>query len=144
MRSSIAFIVAAFLGWFIAQIIKNILNAAHLRKNRGFAKYFSSGDMPSAHTATVVALATTIFFHQGITELFALAGVFAAVTVYDALVARRSIGEQGMALLRLIEKSPFAKDPLPRVALGHKPLEVVAGAILGIAIGYIVALFITI
>lgn len=144
MRSSIAFIVAAFLGWFIAQIIKNILNAAHLRKNRGFAKFFSSGDMPSAHTATVVALATTIFFHQGITELFALAGVFAAVTVYDALVARRSIGEQGTALLRLIEKSPFAKDPLPRVALGHKPLEVVAGAILGIAIGYIVALFITI
>jgi acid phosphatase family membrane protein YuiD len=144
MESSYAYILAAFLGWFIAQIIKNLLNMADLQKSKGFSKYLSSGDMPSAHTATVIALTSSIFFSQGVSDLFALASVFSAITIYDALVARRSIGEQGVALLRLIEKSTFAKDPLPKVALGHKPLEVLVGAVLGTGVGAIVAIFITI
>lgn len=143
MKSSYAYLLAPFLGWLVAQVLKNLLNPSSLRRRSGVGKYMTSGEMPSAHTATVVALMAVIFFNEGVSDLLAIAGVLAAITVYDALVARRSIGEQGDALLRLIEKSPFAKDPLPRVALGHKPLEVVAGAVLGVAIGYIVAIFIT-
>jgi acid phosphatase family membrane protein YuiD len=99
--------------------------------------------MPSSHSAVVTALAAAILFHEGVSDLFAVAATLVMVTTYDAVMARRSIGEQGTALLRLIEKSPFAKDPLPRVALGHKPLEVAAGIAVGVIVGYVVAFLIT-
>lgn len=140
MSSSIGYLLAAGLGYFFAQAIKYLIAQ---KNSRIWQIWFSSGNMPSSHSAVVVALASAIFFDQGFSDLLAVSAVFALVTVYDALVARRSIGEQGTALLRLIEKSPFAKDPMPRVALGHKPLEVVAGVGLGIVIGAIVAIFIT-
>ncbi len=66
-----------------------------------------------------------------------------AITAYDAMMSRRSAGEQGLALRKLLEKSIFAKEPMPYVALGHKPLEVLAGGTLGILIGLIVAFLIT-
>lgn len=140
MTSSVGYLLAPVLGFMAAQIIK------YLRASRGdknWKQFFRSGSMPSSHTAVVIALATVVYAHAGFSELFAVVAVLAMITVYDALVARRSIGEQGTALVRLIEKSPFAKDPLPRVALGHKPKEVMVGAGLGMAIGIAVAIFIT-
>ena len=139
MQSNIVYLLAPFVAWLIAQTVKIVLNAS-LKQKHGFSKYFMSGDMPSAHTATVVALTTVISVHEGPSSLFAVVACFAAITVYDSLVARRSIGEQGAALLRLIETSPFAKDPLPRVALGHKPLEVVVGGLIGVLVGVGMAL----
>ncbi len=141
MKSSYAYLLAPVLGYVTAQAIKYILG---IKQHRGWREWVRSGGMPSGHTASVVALLSVIGFHEGITDLFAISVAFATLFIYDALVARRSIGEQGNALLRLIEKSPFAKDPLPKVALGHKPAEVAVGAVLGIVIGYIVAIFITV
>lgn len=141
MESSYAYLLAPILGYIVAQTAKYIIG---LWTQKGWREAFRSGGMPSGHTTTVIALLSVIFFNEGVSNLFAVVAAFATLFVYDALVARRSIGEQGNALLRLIEKSPFAKDPLPRVALGHKPAEVAVGGLLGIAIGYIVALFITI
>lgn len=143
MKSSIGYLLAPVLGYLFAQALK-FLAPHNKQQKRTWRQWFRSGNMPSSHTAVVVSLASVILFHEGVSDLFAVAATLAMVTVYDALMARRSIGEQGMALLRLIEKSPFAKDPLPRVALGHKPLEVMAGAVLGIMIGFVVAFFITI
>ncbi|NCU30221.1 divergent PAP2 family protein [Candidatus Saccharibacteria bacterium] len=143
MKSSFAYLIAPSLAWLVAQSIKIILRFAKKEKS-DFSKYFSSGDMPSAHTAVVTSLATVIFVNEGISDLFSISIWLAAITIYDALVARRSIGEQGSALLKLIEASPYAKDTLPRVALGHKPTEVIVGAILGVMIGLVVAFFITI
>ncbi len=140
MSSSLAYLLAPILGFTFAQIIKYILDSSRTHSWRYF---FKSGNMPSGHSASVVSLAAVIYAHEGLSNLFAVAAVFAMITVYDALVARRSIGEQGEALIRLIEKSPFAKDPMPRVALGHKPLEVLAGTGLGLLIGISVAFFIT-
>ena len=140
MKASVAYLLAPVLGFMSAQIIKYVLAN---RKDKNWRQFFRSGSMPSSHTAVVVSLATVIFAHEGFSSLFSVAAVLTMITVYDALVARRSIGEQGTALVRLIEKSPFAKDPLPRVALGHKPKEVVVGAALGIFLGIVVAFFIT-
>lgn len=140
MRSSFAYILAPLLGYLTAHILKYLLA---VRKQRSRKIFFRSGNMPSSHTAVVMALTSVIFFHEGVSNLFAVVGTFAAIIIYDALVARRSIGEQGVALVKLLEKSSFSKDPLPRVALGHKPLEVVAGGALGLSIGFIVAFFIT-
>ena len=140
MKSSYAYLLAPVLGYLVAQGLKFAYPKAGLRNWRGWVR---SGNMPSSHSAVVTALAAAILFHEGVSELFAVAATLVMVTTYDALMARRSIGEQGVALLRLIEKSPFAKDPLPRVALGHKPLEVAAGVGVGIVVGFIVAFFIT-
>lgn len=141
MKSSIAYLLAPLLAWLIAQIAKNLIGKRGRRKG-GVEKYLLSGGMPSAHTATVITLVTVIFVNEGFSALFAVAAWFAAIIVYDALVARRSIGEQGVALTKLLKKNG-SKEPLPLVALGHKPLEVVAGAAIGILTGLLVALFIT-
>lgn len=140
MKASVAYLVTAVLGFMIAQTVKYALAS---RRDKNWRRFFRSGSMPSSHTAVVVGLATIIYVHEGLSALFSVAAVLSMITIYDALVARRSIGEQGAALVRLIEKSSFAKEPLPRVALGHTPIEVVAGAALGITIGVIVAFFIT-
>ncbi len=140
MKASVAYLLAPTIGFVVAQAIKFLLAD---RANRDWRQFFRSGNMPSGHTTVVVALATVILANEGLSPLFSVASVLAMLTVYDALVARRSIGEQGAALIRLIEKSPFAKDPMPRVALGHKPKEVAAGVVLGISIGMIVANLIT-
>ena len=140
MKASIAYIVAPLTAYLFAHIIKYILSKPTLRSWRTF---FRSGSMPSSHTAVVTALAVVIFVNEGFSELLAVVAIFSSIVIFDSLVARRSIGEQGRALVRLIERSPFAKDPLPRVALGHTPTEVAAGLALGIIIGFIVAFFIT-
>ncbi|MFZ1812539.1 MAG: divergent PAP2 family protein [Candidatus Saccharimonadales bacterium] len=140
MKSSYAYLLAPVIGFLSAQTIKYILAS---QKDRNWRRFFRSGNMPSSHTAVVVSLANVIFAHEGFSDLFAVVAVLTMITIYDALVARRSIGEQGTALVRLIEASPFAKDPLPRVAIGHTPREVIAGGVLGTMIGIIVAFFIT-
>lgn len=140
MKASVAYLLAPVLGFMTAQTIKYVLAS---RKEKNWRQFFRSGSMPSSHTAVVVGLMTVIFAHEGFSPLFSVVAVLTMITVYDALVARRSIGEQGTALIRLIEKSAFAKDPLPKIALGHKPREVMAGAGLGLSLGIIVAFFIT-
>ena len=140
MKSSYAYILAALLGYVCAHTIKYFIQPC---SKRSLKQFFGTGSFPSSHTAVVVALITAIFVHEGVSDLFAVAGAFAAITVYDAVSSRRSIGEQGSALTRLIKKlTPDEK--VPYVAIGHTFTEVVAGAVLGALIGAIVALFITI
>ncbi len=140
MQSSYAYLLAPVGGFVVAQLIKYVLRPA---SQRTWKSLFYSGSMPSGHSAVVASISTVIFVHEGFSTLFAVVATLAMLTIYDALVARRSIGEQGQALVRLIETSPFANDPRPRIALGHKPKEVVAGTGIGIVVGCIVAFFIT-
>ena len=140
MTASEAYLLAPILGFVAAQSIKYLLVS---KRQQNWRQLLRSGNMPSGHTTVVISLATAIYMHEGLSTLFAVVAVFAGITIYDALVARRSIGEQGAALIRLLEKSTFAKDPLPSVAIGHKPTEVIAGGALGIVIGIVVAIFIT-
>ncbi len=99
-----------------------------------------SGGMPSAHSATVVAMTTIIGLKDGIDSgLFGLAVLFSLIVMYDAMKVRRSSGEQGLAIHALIKESK-SKVKLPRVAKGHSPLEVVFGVILGLVIGVVVFL----
>lgn len=139
-----AYFIAAGLAWLSAQGLKFLLNHS-ARSGRRWRLLYQSGNMPSAHTATMTALATVVGVHDGIESgLFAVVAVITMMTAYDAMMTRRSAGEQGLALRKLLAKSPFASDPLPYLALGHKPLEVAAGGVLGASIGLIVAIFITI
>ena len=138
MKSSIGYLLAPIVGYLVAQTLKYVF-----KQDRTWRDMVRSGSMPSSHTAVVTALAAAIYFHEGLSDLLAVAVTVMMLTIYDALVARRSIGEQGQALVRLLKKSSDQKIPLPLVALGHKPLEVVAGLAVGIVVGASVAFFIT-
>lgn len=132
------YLIAGAAGWILAQGFKYIVASARAKNLRQFRQFYLSGNMPSAHSATVVALATTVGLIDGIESgLFAIAAVFAAVVMYDAIMVRRSSGEQGTALLALF-KDLKSSIPVPRVAKGHTPLEVIAGAALGFIIGVVV------
>lgn len=138
-----AYFIAAGLAFLLAQTIKYLLNR-RAKDNSGWRQIYMSGRMPSGHTATMAALASVVAVRDGLESgLFAVTAVIAFITAYDSMMSRRSAGEQGLALRKLLEKSIFSKEPMPYVALGHKPLEVGAGAALGIMIGLAVAFLIT-
>jgi len=129
------YIIAGVLGWVVSQAAKYVIASV---KSRGLASYrqlYLSGHMPSAHSATVVAVLVVIAYLDGVQSgLFGLALVFASVVIYDAMMVRRSSGEQGVALTALIIEQK-SKVPLPRVAMGHTPLEVAVGTLLGVVVG---------
>lgn len=132
------YLIAAASAWILAQFFKYLVASIKAKNMRQFRQFYLSGNMPSAHSATVVALATTIGLLDGTgTPLFALAALFAAVVMYDALMVRRSSGEQGAVLLQLLLDAKSKILP-PRVAKGHTPYEVLAGALLGFVTGLVV------
>lgn len=134
------YFIAIIAAWLIAQGAKYLLVAVRQRRFDHIRQLYLSGNMPSAHSATVAALAVVIGLREGITSsVFALAALFAAIVMYDAMMVRRSSGEQGRAIQQLI-KEQKSKVALPRAAKGHTPVEVAVGAILGAVIGLVVFL----
>lgn len=132
------YLLAIAIGWIVAQGAKYIIIAVKSRSLKSFHHLYVSGNMPSAHSATVVALLTVIGLKDGFASgLFGLAALFAAITMYDAVMVRRSSGEQGIALRALL-KEQGSRVKTPRVAKGHEPLEVLVGALLGGLIGAVV------
>jgi len=134
------YLIAIIAGWLIAQGSKYLLVAVRQRRFDHFRQLYLSGNMPSAHSATTVALVAVIALRDGIDSgLFAVAALFAAIVMYDAIMVRRSSGEQGEAIQKLI-KEQKSSVPLPRAAKGHTPVEVAVGAVLGVVIGAVVFL----
>ena len=134
------YILAIIAAWLIAQGAKYLLVAVRQRSFDHYRQLYLSGNMPSAHSASVIALVTVVTLRDGMNSgLFAIAALFAAIVMYDAVMVRRSSGEQGIAIQLLI-KEQKSDVPLPRAAKGHTPVEVVAGAILGAVIGAVVFL----
>lgn len=129
----------ALLAWFVAQFLKILL---HLIANRQLRLklIFESGGMPSSHSAIICAICVGIGRTQGFASpLFALASVMAMIVMYDAMGVRRATGEQGKVLNKLIDMMKVSEQLQGKIkeVVGHKPMEVLAGAILGIATGII-------
>ena len=106
-------------------------------------RFVSSGGMPSSHSALVVAAATAIGRLYGFDgPAFALAAVLSAVVMYDACNVRRSAGDTARLVNQLLEHvekltaEDFADDL--KIIMGHTPLQVAAGALLGLGIGLLV------
>jgi acid phosphatase family membrane protein YuiD len=132
------YIITTLFAWVAAHAIKFVISAANKEKRNLRAHLFISGGMPSSHSAAVVSMATIIGLRDGIDSgLFGVASLFALIVMYDAMKVRRSSGEQGIAIHQLIKEAK-SKVKLPRVAMGHTPLEVSLGAILGLSVGIIV------
>lgn len=135
------YLVAVASAWIVAQGLKYLISSL---KGKSFSEslkhLYLSGNMPSAHSATVVALLLVVGVKDGVgSAIFGVAALFSAIVMYDAFMVRRSSGEQGEAVRSLIKISE-SKITLPMVAKGHTPLEVLAGATLGLAVGVIVTL----
>ena len=105
--------------------------------------FFKGGGMPSAHSATVSALATAVAATQGLgSAAFAITVLVALVVMYDAAGVRRAVSRQSIILDRVVkelrERRP--RDEVERDLrqfIGHTPFQVIAGAALGIFIGWL-------
>lgn len=131
--------MASVSGWLVAQILKTII---HMWFNRKFVaeRLVGSGGMPSSHSATVCALATAAGLEYGGGSFqFAMAAIFAIVVMYDAMGVRRETGIQAKVLNEMMElftnmgKEMSVEDKLKEF-VGHTPLQVLMGAVLGILI----------
>lgn len=130
-------LITAFIGWFIAQLLKVLI--VSFKKGRiDFTRLVGSGGMPSSHSAFVVALAIKVGRLSGFDSVnFAIAFCFAMVVMYDAAGVRRAAGKQARVLNIIIDDlmhNKFKHEKLKEL-IGHTPIEVLAGAILGFLIG---------
>lgn len=133
------YIAAVIIAWIVAQGLKYLVSAVSQGGfRRNLRQLYLSGNMPSAHSASVVSLTTVIGYSEGLASpIFALALLFSAIVMYDAVMVRRSSGEQGAALLALLTSTKSKILP-PRVAKGHTPLEVLGGVAVGLIVGLVV------
>lgn len=136
------YLMIVVIAWAVAQGGKHIVHAfGHNRRvfgNNPRSVLMLSGGMPSAHSASVMALAVAVGWYDGVdSAVFAIAAAFAIVVMYDAVMVRLSSGEQGDALNKVIS---LQKLPIPRikVAHGHTGVEVLVGAIIGALVAAIV------
>jgi acid phosphatase family membrane protein YuiD len=102
-----------------------------------FRRFVETGGMPSSHAASVAALSTSIALREGLmSPLFGVTLYFSAIVMYDAAGLRRAAGRQAMILNRLIDEHfAHSRKDTQRLMelLGHTPLEVFVGAVLGAA-----------
>lgn len=126
-------------GWFIAQFIKIIISLIRDHKF-SFRMLMASGGMPSSHSASVCALATSLGSSEGFNSpIFALAALMAFIIMYDATGVRRETGEQSKLLNKIAAdlsngKTKYLNRDLKEL-VGHTPIQVFAGAALGIVVG---------
>lgn len=131
------YIVIPLLVWMITQVLKFLVAAGQGRID--FRYLYASGGMPSVHSAVVSSLAFTAFLIDGPqSAIFGLSAIFAAIVMYDSFGVRRSTGEQAAAINAILDGLNEGNVPVKhpphklREILGHKPLEVMAGAIIGL------------
>jgi acid phosphatase family membrane protein YuiD len=132
-------LATALSAWFCAQILKTLTSYwKHGALN--FERLVGAGGMPSSHTALVMSLAWAVGLHDGFTSsLFAVTIILASIVMYDAAGVRRAAGKQAKVINKLVRElraEHTIRDIRLKELLGHTPLEVLAGAILGISIAY--------
>ena len=132
------FLLVALSSWFWAQLIKTILHAI-VTKRVDFTRLVGDGGMPSGHSATVSSLATAAALVYGLGSFeFAIALVFAIVVCKDAMGVRLETGKQAAIINDIVEAFNVltSEEKLPDAKLkefvGHTPLQVIAGILLGI------------
>jgi uncharacterized protein len=126
--------------WIIAQSIKVLIGIIQQRKF-DFRWFVGTGGMPSSHSAGASCLATAVGINYGFDSVyFALAAAFSIVVMFDAQGVRRATGRQARILNRIMEdiywKGKIREGRL-RELVGHTPLEVIMGFLLGILIAVI-------
>lgn len=136
-------LISACLGWIVAQVLKTMIDVA---LNRSFSpeRLVGSGGMPSSHSATVCSLVVSTGLCYGVASYeFAVSFVLAAVVMYDAIGVRQETGKQAKLLNMIMDQKVLKLDNHEiqerlKELVGHTPLQVFAGALLGIMIAVLV------
>lgn len=135
------FIIPIIIGGF-TQVLKFVI----FTYKHGFnIRYvMTHGHMPSAHTAFIVSLVTSVGYYSGITSgAFAVAVILGVIVIDDAVRLRMYMGDQGRYLNMLIRQLPVDEKKFPRLKerIGHKLSEVIIGGALGFILTIILANF---
>lgn len=132
--------MAAVTGWFVAQVLKTVIDTC-INKSFHAERLTGSGGMPSSHSATVCALATAAGIQYGGNSFeFAVSAIVAIIVMYDARGVRRETGIQAQVINEMIDffqnmGKPLSYEEKLKEFVGHTPMQVLVGAVLGIAIG---------
>lgn len=133
------FLITSISSWFIAQVLKTIINAI-VNKKINWERMVGDGGMPSCHSATVFSLAVFSALYYGTDSFqFAVTAILAIIVCHDAMGVRLETGRQAVVLNDIVElfRELSEEDKLPEVKLkefvGHTPIQVIAGILIGIA-----------
>ncbi len=130
-------LICCMIAWFLAQILKIPIDLWRTQKIH-WGIFFSAGGMPSSHSAMMTATTLGIGLFHGFNDpLFGLAVAISMIVLYDATGVRRQAGMQAQKINKIIDEllqgHPISEKQLKEV-LGHTPIEVGGGVILGVAI----------
>ncbi len=122
--------------WGITQILKVLIILVQERR-LAWNYFTTSGGMPSSHSATVCALCTSIAMIEGTGSVFfSIATVLAIIVMYDAAGIRQSVGQQSVIINRIVKSHKYDVERELRELIGHTPIQVIVGGILGILIAW--------
>ena len=132
------FLVVPFLLWFGIQTFK-VLYEYFKEGKWNIKRFMGAGGMPSSHSAVVVSLAALVGKYIGISSpIFALSALFAFITMYDAAGVRRAVGKQAHILNEVVkEYKKMTPAEFLQEKTGHTPVQVAAGALIGLIAGLI-------
>ncbi|MBE6533163.1 MAG: divergent PAP2 family protein [Ruminococcaceae bacterium] len=139
------FLLIPIISWAIAQILKTVINAI-MNKKVELSRLVGDGGMPSGHSATVTSLAALCGLKAGFGSAhFAIAAILAVIVMHDALGVRRETGKQAVSIIKISEllndyfseQDTNLKTDKLKVLVGHTPLQVLCGAVLGIIVAVI-------
>lgn len=129
----------SLLSWFVAQTLKVLFSVLSSGK-LDYHRFIGAGGMPSSHSALAMGLATAVGLENGWnSSIFAVSLVVALIIMYDAASLRRAAGKQAEVLNKMLDElfhDGTIKEERLKELLGHSPLEVLAGALLGIIIAF--------
>ncbi len=137
-------LASAFFGWLAAQLIKVIISFFEKPRKKLIKVLFSTGGMPSSHSAAVVALSIACAIYAGLdSPFFAITFVLAGVVMIDASGVRYETGKQAI-IIKQITKKLFSDDAESinsglKELVGHTPFQVVMGALLGFVTAFVTA-----
>jgi uncharacterized protein len=103
--------------------------------------FFRTGGMPSSHTASIVAMTTSVYLQEGPSSLFMVCIIVSGIVISDAIGLRRAVGKQAQTLNQMADEiRHFGKLKTKRLQelLGHTPRQAIGGLILGIVVAHIV------
>lgn len=135
------YIIVPMFVWLGIQIFKTVWDLVK-EKKFNFKRILGAGGMPSSHSAVVCCLSTLIGRNVGFdSAIFGLAVIMSLVVMYDAAGVRRAAGKQAKILNKIVNTPGLAIETVQeklQEVLGHTPVEVFVGALIGIIIGCIV------
>ncbi len=129
-------LIISACAWVIAQILKFLVVLIQERRI-AWQFFYTSGGMPSSHTAIVCALTTSIAMTLGFGSVaFAISAVVALIVMYDAVGVRQSVGQQSIMINRIVRGNKLGIEEELREFIGHTPIQVFMGAVLGILVAW--------